>query len=257
MTLLRHSSLHTQRTRRWALLLIVTGVILLAVSGSLHALQGMWTEQERAAYFEQVWLQTPVQAGLDLPFLTENQGGVYAPGQTAVAFVSGFQPHEALFVRLYHRMNGMLEAYQSRADVLGQVVLSRSLSGLPGEQGYTPTGSLWFEVIGLSGMEQVYPFRLKMDEDEGATPPTKGVYPESAVQGSVVLLWCSGQKPGEAPVVTASVDGKPLRPQSLRLKHYPVASDGLLLASLTISLDDPTGEWAVYLNACKFSFSVQ
>ena len=255
--LLRGSCLHRQRMRRWAIVLIVAGIIFLAASGSLHALQGIWAEQQRAAYLEHIWLQTPVQLSLDLPFLTENQARVYAPGQTAVAFVSGFQPHEALFVRLYHRTQGLLEAYQSRADVLGQVVLSRSLSGLPGEQGYTPTGSLWFEVIGLSGLEQVYPFRLEVDEDEGATLPTKGVYPESAVPGSVVLLWCSGQTSGEASVVTASVDDKPLRPQSLRLKPYPVASDGLLLAALTISLDDPTGEWVVYLNACKFSFSVQ
>ena len=235
--------------RQWALLLIVAGVILLVTSGSLHALRGVWAEQERAAYFDHIWLQTPAEAAPDLPFLTENQARVYTPGQTAVAFVSGFQPHEALFVRLYHRMGGMLEAYQSRADVLGQVVLSRPL-------GDTPKGSLWFEVIGLSLMEKVYPFRLELDEDD-LPLPAKGIYPASAVQGSVVLLWCSGQKPGEAPVVTASFDGKPLRPQSLRLKLYPVASDGLLLASLTISLDDPTGEWVVYLNACKFSFSVQ
>ena len=248
--LLRGSVVHRKRARWLAIVLIAAGVLLLAVSGSLHALRGVWAEQQRATYLEHIWLQAPVQAELDLPFLTENQARVYTPGQTAVAFVSGFQPHEALFVRLHHRTKGLLEAYQSRADVLGQVVLSRPL-------GDTPKGSLWFEVIGLSGMEQVYPFRLEVDEDQDTIPPTKGIYPESAVQGSVVLLWCSGQKPGEAPVVTASVDGKPLRPQSLRLKHYPVASDGLLLASLTISLDDPTGEWAVYLNACKFSFSVQ
>ncbi len=231
------------------LLLIIAGVLLLAVSGSLHALRGVWAEQERAAYFDHIWLQMPVQPELDLPFLTENQARVYAPGQTAVAFVSGFQPHEPLFVRLYHRTGGLLEAYQSRADVLGQVVLSRPL-------GDTPKGSLWFEVIGLSGMEQVYPFRLEVEDDD-ATPPTKGIYPASAVQGSALLLWCSGQKSGEAPVVTASFDGKPLRPQSLRLKLYPISSDGLLLAALTISLDDPTGEWTVYLNACKFSLLVR
>ncbi len=248
--MLRGSVVYRKRARWLAIVLIAAGVLLLAVSGSLHALRGVWAEQERAAYFDHIWLQMPVQPELDLPFLTENQARVYAPGQTAVAFVSGFQPHEPLFVRLYHRTGGLLEAYQSRADVLGQVVLSHPLED-------TPSGSLWFEVIGLSGMEQVYPFRLEKGEDDDATLPTKGIYPASFVQGSVLLLWCSGQKTGEAPVVTASFDGKPLRPQSLRLKLYPVASDGLLLAALTISLDDPTGEWAVYLNACKFSFSVQ
>ena len=247
--LLRGSIVHRKRARWLAIVLIVAGVLLLAVSGSLHALRGVWAEQQRATYLEHIWLQAPVQAELDLPFLTENQARVYTPSQTAVPFVSGFQPHEALFVRLYHRTQGLLEAYQSRADVLGQVVLSRPL-------GDTPKGSLWFEVIGLSGMEQVYPFRLEVDDDE-APRPTKGAYPASAAQGSVVLLWCSGQTPGEAPVVTASVDDKPLRPQSLRLKLYPVASDGLLLASLTVSLDDPTGEWQIFLNACKFSLLVR
>lgn len=247
--LLRGSVVYRKRARWLAIVLIAAGVLLLAVSGSLHALRGVWVEQQQAAYFDHIWLQMPVQPELDLPFLTENQARVYTPGQTVVAFVSGFQPHEALFVRLYHRMGGLLEVYQSRADVLGQVVLSRPL-------GDTPKGSLWFEVIGLSGMEQVYPFRLEADDDE-ALVPTKGVYPASVVQGSVVLLWCSGQEPGEAPVVTAAFDGKPLRPQSLRLKLYPISSDGLLLASLTISLDDPTGEWTVFINACKFSLLVR
>jgi len=243
------------RCLAWALIglgvLLLSGAVVLAYWRSAAAAQG------RAGYLAQVFFPFPSEPLADLPFLTGGrQGLVYAPGQTVLAFASGFKPHEPLFVRLYHRTHGLLDAYATRADARGQIVLARPLSTLDDEEDFSPPGGLWFQVEALSGMEQEYAFRLDPGPAEDA-PPTKGVYPPSAVPGSVVVLWCSGMPVGETPQVQASVDGEPLRPQSLRLKLYPVSSDGLLLAALTISLDDPTGQWTIFLDSCQFRFPVQ
>ena len=191
-----------------------------------------------------------------LPFLTKDHTGlVYAPGQTVLAFASGFQPYEALFIRLYHRTQGLLDADASRADALGQVVLARPLGMLSDKENYIPTGGLWFQVESLSGQDQVFPFRLEPGPAVETTP-TKGVYPLVAVPGSVVVLWCNGQEVGKTPGVDGSVDGKSLDTRAMRLTIYPISSDGLLLASLAVSLDDPTGLWTLYLGSCEYRLPV-
>ena len=238
-----------------ALALIASGALLLITAIALSLLQNVRAKQERADYLKQVMLHIPSDL-IDLPFLTRDHLDlVYTSGQTALAFAAGFQPHEPLFVRLYHRTRGLLDAYQTRADVGGQIVLAQPLSTFSDGKDYTSPGGLRFQVESLSGYEQEFPFRLVtyLARD---IPPTKGVYPSSAVPGSLVVLWCNGQPVGEAPIVSGSVDGKARHLQSAHLTLYPVTSDGLLLATLMIALDDPTGQWTIYLGSCEFQFTV-
>ena len=254
--LLPSSPVHATRLRRLALCLALLGVLLLVVALGLRAWQRFQAQRQFLEFMQRVFQHAPVEASSELPFLTwGSQGRVYAPGQTALAFVEGFQPHEALFVRLYHRTQGLLEAAQTRADQRGQLAAARSLS-LDGDgANFTPPGSLWFQVEGLNGKSQEYSFRLEPGPAK-QTPPGKGVYPASAAPDSLVVLWCSGNKPGVEPMADVQVDGESVRPEALHLAIYPTAPDGLLLARLSISLNDPTGQWTVFLGACELHFTV-
>jgi hypothetical protein len=194
---------------------------------------------------------------MTLPFLhAQGIEIIYAPGQTALTFAEGFQPHEPLFVRLYSRTRGLLDAYQTRADMRGQFATARPLSLEEGNENYTPPGELWFQIEALSGFEQVFHFRL----DKGRTPgtvETKGVYPPVAVPGTVVAFWCSGLLPGDDIIVKAAVDGQEFRAGRIQIQAYPVGPDGLLLGTLVVSLDDPTGEWRIFANHCQLNFPVR
>ena len=255
--LLRSSPLRARRLRRLAQALIALGLLALATTVGLAYSRSAVAAQERADQLRRVAGILSIDPIPDPPFLTgSRQDLVYAPGQTVLVFAAGFKPHEPLFVRLYHRTSGLLDAYQDRADVRGQVVLARPLSPFSEGKDFTPAGRLVFQVEALSGTTREYAFRLEPGP-AGKLPATRGVYPPVAVPGSVVVLWCSGRPVGEAPLVSASVDGEPIGARSLRLKLYPVASDGLLLATLTISLDDPTGDWTVFLGACQFNIPVR
>jgi hypothetical protein len=244
-----------KRMRRLALALIVTGALLLITAIALSLLQNVRAKQVRADYLKQVILHIPSDL-IDPPFLTRDHLDlVYTSGQTALAFAAGFRPYEPLFVRLYHRTQGLLDAYQTLADVGGQAVLARPLNPFPDREDFTSPGSLWFQVESLFGQEQEFRFHLVTYQAKDI-PPTKGVYPSSVVPGSLVILWCSGQRVGEAPIMSGSVDGKARHLQSAHMTLYPVASDGLLLATLMIALDDPTGQWTIYLGSCEFKFTV-
>jgi hypothetical protein len=242
--------------RRITLLLIALGALLLIAAVAAGSLQNAREEQERAGYLQQVFFHNPSVALSDLPFLVSSQHRqVYAPGQTVLAFAGGFQPYEPLFVRLYHRTHGRLDSYATRADVLGQVVLARPLNPFSDGEDFTPTGGLWFQVESLSGQEQAFSFRLESGP-AAETIPTKGVYPAAAVPGSVVVLWCSGQNVGVTPQLNGTLEGESLNTPAMRLTIYPVASDGVLPASLVISLDDPTGLWQLHLGSCELQLPV-
>jgi hypothetical protein len=194
---------------------------------------------------------------MTLPFLhAQGIEIIYAPGQTALAFAEGFQPHEPLFVRLYSRTHGLLDAYQTRAAVRGQFAAARPLSLEEDNDNYTPPGGLWFQIEALSGGEQVFHFRLEKGQMPEAAE-TKGVYPAVTVPGTVVAFWCSGLHPGDDVIVKAAVDGQEFRPGRIQIEAYPVGPDGLLLGTLVVSLDDPTGEWRVFANHCQLDFSVR
>lgn len=254
--LLRSSSIHTLRIRRLTLGLVCLGVSLLAAMPGLNAWKDAQSEREREALRQQSFLRTAVDIPAEPPFLTGNSSErVYAPGQTALAFAAGFQPHEALFIRLYHRTRGLIEAYVSRADERGQFAAAHPLSLEVDGTGFTPPGRLWFQVEGLNGLSQEYPFRLESSPARDA-PPGKGVYPSTAVPGSSVVLWCSGNPPGEVPMSDVKVDNRSIHLDGLRFTIYPTAPDGLLLARLLISHNDPTGNWTVFLGTCELHFSV-
>jgi hypothetical protein len=242
--------------RRLALALVALGALLLTAAVAANSLQSAREEQERTSYLKQVFFRNSMVLSPDLPFLAKEQRAlVYAPGQTALAFANGFQSYEPLFVRLYHRTRGLINAYTTRADALGQVITAHPLSMLTDMENFTPSGSLWFQVESLSGQVQVFPFRLKPDP-AAETPPIKGIYPTTAVPGSSMVLWCSGQEVGKTVQVNGTVDGKSLNTRAIRLTIYPVATDGLLLASLVISTGDPIGLWILQLGSCEFRFPV-
>jgi hypothetical protein len=254
--LLRASPIRIKRMRRVAPALVALGALLLIAAVTAGSLQSTREQHERASYLQQVFFHYPTVVPLDLPFLTKGRKSqAYATGQTVLAFASSFQPYEPLFVRLYHRTQGLLDAYAMRADVLGQVVLARPLNMFSDGADFTPTGGLWFLVESLSGQEQAFSFRLEPGPLP-ATPPTKGVYPPAAVPGSVVVLWCSGQEVGKAAQLNGTLEGENLNTRAMRLSLYPVAPDGLLLASLVISLDDPTGLWTLHLGSCEYQLPV-
>ena len=248
---LRASPVRASRLRRAGIGLVGLGGILLLAAFGLGAWRSWQQGRLEAERIRRMWLGISEPAVSELPFLTaDHQNLRYAPGQTALAFAAGFRPHEPLFVRLYHG-DELLDATQHRADSRGQAVLT-----LPLSLDQTPAGGLRFQVEALSGASQEYAFRLEPGPP-AALAPTRGVYPARAAPGSVVVLWCSHQRPGPAPIVQASVDGEKLGAAALRLKLFPVASDGLRLAVLTVALDDPAGDWRVSLDGCEFSFPVR
>jgi len=255
--LLRSSPVHTRRLRRLALAMIALGVLLLATAIALGYWQRVQAAQEREDYLQRVFFNPYRQPEVILPFLNVRSGEiVYAPGQTALAFAEGFQPHEPIFVRLYSRSRGLLNAYQTRADVRGQFVAARPLSLEEDSETYTPPGGLWFQVEALSGREQVFRFRLEKSQMPEAAE-TKGVYPPVAVPGTVVAFWCSGLLPDEDLSVKVAVDGQEFRAGRIKIETFPVGPDGLLLGTLVVSLDDPTGEWRVFANHCQLDFPVR
>jgi len=231
------------------------GVLILVSAIALGYGQRVQAAREREDYLQRVFFNPFGAPDLAPPFLNARSGEiVYAPGQTALAFAEGFQPHEPLFVRLYSRTRGLLDAYHTRADVRGQLAAARPLSLEEDSPIYTPAGGLWFQFEALSGYEQVFRFRLEMSQMPEATA-TKGVYPPAAVPGTLMAFWCSGLNPGDDAIVKITVDGDPFR--SGRIKTYPVGPDGLLLGTLVVSVDDPTGEWRVVANHCQLDFPVR
>ena len=253
--LLRSSLISHRRQRRLALALVGLGLLLVAAAVALGYRDSVLAAAAQERHVQSVFLHTAPE--FEPPFLTaERQGLVYAPGQTVLAFAEGFQPHETLFVRLYSLTQGLVDSYQTLADLNGQVVAARPLSLEKDAETYTPPGALWFQVEGLSGKEQLYRFRLEPGQ---ALEPAavKGVYPTAAVPGSVVAFWCSGLQPGAPVVVKTSVDGQTLRPGAVKITTYPVSSDSLLLGTLVVSLDDPTGEWELFVEHCRFHIPVR
>jgi len=246
------------RMRRLGLLLITLGaLVLVAVAGRAY-LQAEQARQARQEYLAKLFLPRAGEPVFEPPFLTgSRQDQVYTAGQTALAFASGFQPDEPVFARLYHGMHGLLAAELLQADALGQVVLVHPLSERTRREDFTPTGALWFQAESLSGIKQEFAFRLEPGAAADQMPPTKGVYPAIAVPGSTVMLWCSGQKVGQAPGVDFMVDGRSIPTRDLDLTVYPITGDGLLLAKLTLSNSDPTGDWTAYLGTCSLQFSVR
>jgi len=255
--LLRFSPIHTRRLRRIALAMTALGVLILVSAIALGYGQRVQAAQERENYLKRVFFNPFGTPDLAPPFLNAHSGEiVYAPGQTALAFAEGFQPHEPLFVRLYSRTHGLLDAYPTQADGRGQIIVARPLDIDGDSELNTPPGGLWFQVEALSGREQVFRFRL----DKGQMPTaaeTKGVYPPAAVPGTVVAFWCSGLLPGEDLGVKVAVDGQEFRPGRIKIESYPVGPDGLLLGTLVVSLDDPTGEWRVVANHCQIDLPVR
>ena len=248
---LRSSPVHARRLRRLGLALAGLGVLLVLAAFGLAALRSQQQARREAERMTRFWLGLSAPSAAEPPFLTlDHQDLSYAPGQTALAFAAGFQPHEPLFVRLRHG-GDLLDAVQARADARGQFVITRPLS-----LDELPAGSLSFQVEALSGATQEFAFRLEPGPPQEIAP-TRGVFPAIAAPGSAVVLWCSHQIPGQAPIVQANVDGERIGASSLRLKSFPVASDGLLLAVLTVALDDPAGDWRVSLDGCEFAFPVR
>lgn len=255
--LLRSSPIHTRRLRWIALALIALGALILASAIGLGYWQRIQAAREREDFLRRMIFNPHRQPEVVLPFLNAQSGEiVYVPGQTALAFAEGFQPHEPIFVRLYSRTRGLLDAYQTRADVRGQFAAARPLSLEEDNENYTPPGGLWFQVEALSGHKQVFRFRLDKGRMPG-TAETKGVYPPVAVPGTVVAFWCSGLHPGDDVIVKAAVDGQEFRPGRIKIETFPVGPDGLLLGTLVVSLDDPTGEWRVFANHCQLDFPVR
>ncbi|MEW5869145.1 MAG: hypothetical protein AB1894_07720 [Chloroflexota bacterium] len=255
--LLRASPIHNRRLQRIALALIGLGVLILAAAIALGCWRNVQAARAQEDYLQRVFLAVQGKPEQPPPFLTAGrQGMVYAPGQTALAFVEGFLPHEPLFVRLYSRTQGLLDAYQARADVRGQFAAARTLNLDKDSEIYTPPGGLWFQVEALSGSEQVFRFRLESDHQPEAAV-TKGVYPPVTSPGTVVAFWCSRLLPDEVPSVIVAVDGQALRPGRIQIETYPIGPDGLLLGTLVVSLDDPTGEWRVFANHCQLDFPVR
>ena len=255
--LLRSSPIHFYRLRRIALALIALGVLILASAIALGYWQRAQVARAQEDYLQRVFFNPHRQPEVVLPFLNAQSGEVvYAPGQTALAFAEGFQPHEPIFVRLYSRTRGLLNAYQTRADVRGQFAAARPLSLEEDGEMYTPPGGLWFQVEALSGREQVFRFRLEKGQMP-ETAETKGVYPPVAVPGTVVAFWCSGLHPGDDVTIKAAVDGQEFRSGRIKIETFPVGPDGLLLGTLVVSLDDPIGEWRVFANHCQLNFSVR
>jgi len=254
---LRSSPIHHRRQRWLALALISMGLLLLATAIALGYWQSLQATRAREDYLQRVFFNPFGELVLSQPFLTGgNAEIVYAPGQTALAFAEGFQPHEPLFVRLYSRTRGLLGAYQTRADMRGQFAAARPLSLEEDSEMYTPPGGLWFQVEALSGREQVFRFRLEKSLMSAAAE-TKGVYPTVAVPGTVVAFWCSGLHPGDDLTVKVTVDGQEFRAGHIKIETYPVGPDGLLLGTLVVSLDDPTGEWRLFAKHCQLDFSVR
>lgn len=254
--LLRSSSTHTRRLRRLALVLISLGLLILAA-----VIAASYWRQDQAAraqedYLQSIFFNPSGSEKIDLPFLVASGTQfTYGPGQTAVAFADGFQPHEPVFVRLYSSTRGLLRAYQAITDLRGQLLAASPLSTVDDSQEYTPPGGLWFELEALSGREQVFRFRLdtaKIME----TAVSKGVYPSSAVPGTIVAFWCSGFQPAELVTVEVSVDNRELSPERFTAHTYPATTDGLLLGMLAISPNSPVGEWQLHVNHCQLSFPV-
>jgi len=255
--LLRSSPVHTRRLRRLALAMIALGVLILASAIGLGYWQRVQAARAQEEYLQRIFFNPHRQPEVVLPFLNVHSGEiVYAPGQTALAFAEGFQPHEPLFVRLYSRSRGLLDAYQTRTDVRGQFAAARPLSLDEDSDLYTPAGGLWFQFDALSGREQTFYFRLEKGQMPTAAE-TKGVYPPVAVPGTVVAFWCSGLLPGEDLSVKVAVDGQKFRAGRIKIETFPVGPDGLLLGTLVVSLDDPTGEWRVFANHCQLDFPVR
>jgi hypothetical protein len=73
----------------------------------------------------------------------------------------------------------------------------------------------------------------------------------------VVAFWCSGLQPGDGLVVKVVVDGSEYRLGQEQVTTYPSSSDGLLLGTLMVSLNDPTGEWRLFANHCQLDFPVR
>lgn len=255
--LLKSSPIHTHRLRRLALALLALGLLILAGVFAFDGWQNAQAARAREDYHQRIFFNPHPDVQPPPPFLTAGSTEiVYAPGQTVLALAEGFQPHEALFVRLYSRMHGLLDAFQTRADVRGQFIVARPLSLDKDTEMYTPPGGLWFQVEALSGRQQVFHFRLEKGRTLDAAE-AKGIYPPVAVPGSVVAFWCGGFQPDETLAVKAAVDGREFRPGRIAIETYPVASDGLLLGTLVVSLDDPTGEWHIFANHCQLDFSVR
>jgi len=253
--LLRFSPIHTRRLRRIALAMTALGVLILVSAIVLGYGQRVQAARAQEEYLQRVSFNPFGAPDLAPPFLNARSGEiVYTPGQTALAFAEGFQPHEPLFVRLYSRTRGLLDAYPAQADGRGQSIVARPLETDENSELYTPPGGLWFQFEALSGYEQVFRFRLEMSQMPEATA-TKGVYPSVVVPGTLIAFWCSGLHPGDDAIVKITVDGDPFR--SGRIKTYPVSPDGLLLGTLMVSLDDPTGEWRVVANHCQLDFPVR
>jgi len=253
--LLRSSPIHTRRLRRIALAMTALGVLILVSAIVLGYGQRVQAARAHEEYLQRVFFNPHRQPEVVLPFLNARSGEiVYAPGQTALAFAEGFQPHEPIFVRLYSRTRGLLDAYPAQADGRGQIIVARPLEIDKDSELYIPPGGLWFQFEALSGREQVFRFRLEKGQMPEATA-TKGVYPQLAVPGMLMAFWCSGLLPGDDAIVKITVDGDPFR--SGRIKTYPVGPNGLLLGTLVVSVDDPTGEWRVVANHCQLEFPVR
>ncbi len=254
--LLRSSSIHTRRLRRLALTLISLGLLILAAVIAISYWRQVQATRAREDYLQRIFFNPPGSEKIDPPFLVANGAQfTYGPGQTAVAFAEGFQPHEPVFVRLYSRTRGLLRAYQAIADLRGQLLAASPLSTVDDSQEYTPPGGLWFEMEALSGREQVFRFRL----DTGKimeTAASKGVYPPRAVPGTILAFWCSGFQPTELVTVEVLVDGQELSPEQFKTQTYPTTTDGLLLGMLAISPNSPAGEWQLHANHCQLTFPV-
>jgi len=254
--LLRSSSIHTKRLRRAATALISLGLLILVALIAISYWRQAQAARAQEDYLQRIFFNPLVSEKIDLPFLVASGAQfTYGPGQTAVAFAEGFQPHEPVFVRLYSRTRGLLRAYQAIADLRGQLLAASPLSTVDDSQEYTPPGGLWFEMEALSGREQVFRFRL----DTGKimeTAVSKGVYPPSAVPGTIVAFWCSGFQPTELVTVEVLVDGQELSPEQFETQTYPATTDGLLLGMLAISPNSPAGEWQLHANHCQLTFPV-
>lgn len=255
--LMSSSPIYNRRLRRLGLASIALGLLLIAAAFGLQYWTTVQSTQARQEELQQVAFNPLKSHELNPPFMTAADAEtVYAPGQTALAFAQNFKPHEPIFVRLYSRTQGLIAAYQTRADVRGQYAAARSLSPESDNENYTPVGGLWFQIEALSGVEQVFRFRLKPGHVSEPVA-TKGVYPATTIPGTVVAFWCSGMQTGDDPSLRIFADGQEFRDRRVKINTYPITSDGLLLGTVVVSMDDPTGEWSLYVNHCLLSFTVQ